>query len=100
MASRHSRKSQATRVEASDSDDGYQSSQEADILKTAQNLIENVQVSMKLDLSIYSNISISRTRTVEISSGRPLKQIMIGASKRLGPRLTSTLKLGRAECKF
>ena len=100
MASRHSRKSQATRVEASDSEDGHQSSQEADILKTAQNLVENVRVSMKLDVSIYSNLSISRTRTVERSSGKPLKQTMTSASKRLGPRLTSTSRLGRAECKF
>jgi hypothetical protein len=100
MASRHSRKSQATRVEASDSEDGHQSSQEADILKTAQNLVENVRVSMKLDVSIYSNLSISRTRTVERSSGKPLKQTMTSASKRLGPRLTSTSRLGRVECKL
>jgi hypothetical protein len=56
MASRHSRKGQATRVEASDSEDGHQSSQEIDILKTAQSLVENVRVSMELDVSIYSNL--------------------------------------------
>jgi hypothetical protein len=100
MTSRHSRKGQATRVEESDSEDGHQSSQEIDILKTAQSLVDNVRVSMKLDVSIYSNRSISRTRAVERLSGRLLKQTMTSVSKRLEPILTSTLKPGRAECKF
>jgi hypothetical protein len=69
-------------------------------LKTAQNMVENVRVFIKLDVYIYPNHSISRTRTVERSSERPLKRTMTSASKRLGPRLTSTSRLGRAECKF